>query len=106
MLLRCTACHGGRRREADLDLRTKAGMLAGGKSGPAVVPGKPSESLLIKRIRGEEMPPRRQLVSVSVKPMEAGELALLEAWITAGLPESPLTPDVATAEPDSIGESR
>ena len=39
MLLRCTACHGGRRREADLDLRTKAGMLRGGKSGPAVVPG-------------------------------------------------------------------
>lgn len=102
MLLRCTACHGGRRREADLDLRTKAGMLAGGKSGPAVVPGKPEQSLLVKRIHAQEMPPRRQLVSVSVKPMEADELALLEAWIAAGLPESPLPPDVATVEPDPL----
>jgi mono/diheme cytochrome c family protein len=79
MLLRCAACHGGRRREADLDLRTKAGILKGGKSGPAAIPGKPEESLLVKRIHAEEMPPRRQLVSVSVKPMEAGELKMLEA---------------------------
>jgi mono/diheme cytochrome c family protein len=102
MLLRCTACHGGRRREADLDLRTKAGMLQGGKSGPAVVPGNPEESLLVRRIRAEEMPPRRQLVSVSVKPMEAEELKKLEAWIAAGLPESPVPPDVATTEPDRV----
>lgn len=102
MLLRCTACHGGRRQEAGLDLRTKAGMLKGGKSGPAIVAGKPDESLLIRRIRAEEMPPRRQLVSVSVKPMESGELKKLEAWITAGMPESPLPPDVASTEPDKL----
>jgi hypothetical protein len=102
MLLRCTVCHGGRRKEADLDLRTKEGMLRGGKSGPAVVPGKPEESLLIKRIKAEEMPPRRLLVSVSVKPMEASELKLLERWIAAGLPESPVGPDVATTEPDKV----
>lgn len=102
MLLRCTACHGGRRKEADLDLRTKAGMLRGGKSGPAVIPGKPEESLLIKRIKAEEMPPRRLLVSVSVKPMEATELKMLETWVAEGLPESPIGPDVATTEPDKI----
>ena len=102
MLLRCTACHGGRRREAELDLRTKAGMLRGGKSGPAVIPGKPAESRIIQRIKAEEMPPRRQLVSVSVKPMESGELKTLEAWIAAGLPESPTGPDVATSEPDRL----
>jgi mono/diheme cytochrome c family protein len=102
MLLRCAACHGGRRREADLDLRTKAGILKGGKSGPAAVPGKPEESLLIRRIHAEEMPPRRLLVSVSVKPMESNELKMLEAWIAAGMPESPVGPDVATAEPDVL----
>ncbi len=102
MLLRCTACHGNRRREADLDLRTKTGMLRGGKSGPAVVSGKPDESLLVKRIRAEAMPPRRQLVNVSVKPMEAAELKKLEAWIAAGLPESPTGPDIATTEPDRL----
>jgi len=102
MLLRCTACHGGRRREANLDLRTVAGMLQGGKSGPAVVPGKPDESLIVKRIRAEEMPPRRKLVEVSVKPMEASELAMLETWIAAGMPQSSTGPDVATAEPDPL----
>jgi hypothetical protein len=102
MRLRCTACHGGRRREAELDLRTKASMLRGGKSGPAVVAGKPDESLIIRRIKAEEMPPRRQLVSVSVKPMEAAELQKLESWIASGMPESPIGPDVATNEPDQL----
>jgi hypothetical protein len=102
MLLRCTACHGARRQEAGLDLRTKAGMLKGGKSGPAVVAGKPEESLLVRRIRAEEMPPRRQLVSVSVKPVESGELQKLEAWIAAGLTESNVGPDVATTTPDRL----
>ena len=48
MLLRCTACDGLRRQEGDLDLRTKASMLKGGKSGPAIVPGNPDESLILK----------------------------------------------------------
>lgn len=102
MLLRCTACHGAQRKEAGLDLRTKASMLKGGKSGPAVVPGKPEASLLVKRIRAEEMPPRRQLVRVSVKPMEAHEVKMLEAWIKDGLPESDVKPDVATTGGDPL----
>lgn len=100
--LRCTACHGGRRREADLDLRTVAGLLKGGKSGPAVVSGQPSESLLVKRTKAGEMPPRRQLVSVSVKPMAEVELQRLEAWIRLGLTSSDARPDVATTQPDAL----
>ncbi|MFN8706905.1 MAG: DUF1549 domain-containing protein, partial [Planctomyces sp.] len=87
MLLRCSACHGGRRTEAGLDLRTREGILRGGKSGPAAIPGNPTESLMIRRVHAEEMPPRRLLVSVSVKPMESTELKLLETWIAAGMPE-------------------
>jgi len=102
MLLRCAACHGGRRREGGLDLRTKAAMLTGGKSGSAVVPGQPEASLIIKRIKAGEMPPRRQLVSVSVKPMEPSELKLLETWIRNGLPESRVGPDIATTQPDQL----
>lgn len=85
--LRCVACHGGRRQEAGLDLRTKQSILKGGKSGPAVVPGKPNESLIIQRIKSGKMPPRRKLVSVSVKPMEATERELIEKWIALKLPE-------------------
>ncbi len=78
MLLRCTVCHGLRRQEAGLDLRSKESMLKGGKSGPAIVLGKPDESLLIKRTRwsrrktaasgrsSRPRPPRRQLCSMPI----------------------------------------
>jgi hypothetical protein len=89
-------------KEADLDLRTKAAMLRGGKSGPAIVPGKPEESLLIRKIRSEEMPPRRRVVEVSIKPIEPAEVAVLERWIAAGALESTIGPDIATTEPDPL----
>lgn len=100
--LRCTACHGLRRQEAELDLRSKASILKGGKSGPAMVLGNPAESLIIKRLRAEEMPPRKQMKSVSVRPMQAPEIELLERWIAQGAPESTVPPDVATTEPDPL----
>ena len=46
---RCVTCHGGLRKEGGLDMRTVASRLKGGKSGPALVAGKPEESLLYKR---------------------------------------------------------
>ncbi|MFO1092770.1 MAG: PSD1 and planctomycete cytochrome C domain-containing protein [Planctomycetaceae bacterium] len=102
LFLRCVPCHGLRKQEGGLDLRTRETLLKGGKSGLAVVAGKPDESLVVQRVRKEEMPPRRQLVAASVKTMEASELQLLEDWIAAGLPESPVGPDVATTEPDRL----
>ena len=102
LLLRCAVCHGLRRQEADLDVRTRASLLRGGKSGPAIVPGNAEGSLLIKRLRAEEMPPRKQLKSVSVKPVRATEVALLVRWIDAGAPESVRLADVATSDPDRL----
>jgi hypothetical protein len=102
LLRRCTACHGLRRQEAGLDLHTRAAMLRGGKSGPAIVPGKPEESLVLKKIRAEEMPPRQRLVEASVKPMEATETELLARWIALGAPEVAIEPDVATTTPDPL----
>jgi len=86
MMLRCTVCHGPRKQEGELDLRTRASMLRGGKSGPAMVPGKPGESLILKKIHAGEMPPRRKVVAASVKPMEPREIALLTKWIELGAP--------------------
>src|SRR5207249_4276243 len=71
LLRRCTVCHGLHRREAGLDLRTKASIVRGGNSGPAIMAGKPDESLVIKKIRTGRMPPRERLVEASVKPIEA-----------------------------------
>lgn len=102
MLLRCTVCHGLRKREAGLDLRSKAGMLAGGKSGPAIVPGKPEESLILQKINGGEMPPRRRVVEVSIKPMEPAEIEVLARWIAQGAPEAA---DPVAAADDAVTDA-
>lgn len=100
--LRCTVCHGTREQKGGLDLRSQAAMLKGGKTGPAIVPGKPAESLLLKRIHAGEMPPNRELVNYSVKPMETAEIALLTKWIEQGAQADPLPPSVVTSENDPL----
>jgi hypothetical protein len=65
LLLRCTVCHGARKQEGELDLRSRASMVRGGKSGPAFVPGKPDESLMLKRIRTGECSPQPRLIEES-----------------------------------------
>jgi Protein of unknown function (DUF1549)/Protein of unknown function (DUF1553)/Planctomycete cytochrome C len=102
LLRRCTVCHGHRRAEAGLDLRTRASMLLGGKSGPAIVPGKPDDSLLLQRVHAGEMPPLERLVDASVKPMTPSEITILRDWIAAGAPEIDRPEDVAGAEPDRL----
>jgi hypothetical protein len=106
MLRRCTVCHGPRTREADLDLRSRSAMLKGGKSGPALVPGRPGDSLLIQKIRAGEMPPLRRVVEVSVKPIETAETELLAQWIELGAPEAPASPDSIISDPDPLVSNR
>ena len=53
-------CHGAGKLEGGLDLRGDPTMLKGGDSGPAVVLGKPEESLLVQRIESGEMPPGKK----------------------------------------------
>ncbi len=89
LYLRCTICHGVRQREAGLSLHDRASMLQGGKSGPALEPGKPDESLILKRTRSGECPPRERLIEASVKPMEPAEIERLARWIALGAPEAP-----------------
>ena len=90
--LRCAKCHGKRRQEAGLDLRTLAARLKGGKSGPALVPGDPENSLLFQRIVREEMPPTDMLFESQVRPPIESEVEVLRKWIAGGaLPEPPLS---------------
>jgi mono/diheme cytochrome c family protein len=102
LLRHCTVCHGPHRQHAGLDLRTKAAMLRGGKSGPAIVPSKPDESRVIQICRAGQMPPRERLVEASVKPIEPAEIDTLAKWIAAGAPEIAVAPDVATTTPDPL----
>ena len=50
---RCFKCHSDKssKSQGGLKLDTRAAMLAGGDSGPAVVAGKPADSALIKAVR-------------------------------------------------------
>jgi cytochrome c553 len=100
LLQHCTVCHGARKKEGGLDLRSRAAMLKGGKSGPALLPGHPEASLLTQKIERGQMPPWSQTFKVSVKPMTAGELGRLKQWIAGGAPETPLDPDLAAGIPD------
>ena len=55
-----------------LRLDSRTGALAGGESGPAVVPGKPEDSLLVEAIRydGREMPPDGRLDKKEIAALE------------------------------------
>jgi len=79
----CVACHGEERPRARLRLDTAEAALAGGVSGPVVVPGEPEESELYLAVIGEgatdPMPLNRPALAES-------EIATLKAWIAAGAP--------------------
>ena len=53
----CVVCHGGSDPQAELDLRTEASILKGGKSGPGVVLGSAERSLVISKVVSGIMPP-------------------------------------------------
>lgn len=81
----CLPCHNRTTTKADLLLETPADMLRGGESGPALVPGKASESLLFRLSTHEakpRMPPKDNKVNaVNLTPAELG---LLATWIDQG----------------------
>ena len=52
----CLRCHGPEKHKADLRLDSREAVLKGGESGPALVPGKPGDSLLLKLVRHADDP--------------------------------------------------
>ena len=90
----CYKCHSvdAKRLEAGLLLDSRASQLRGGDSGPAIVPGKADQSLLIQAVRYEdfEMPPKGKL--------PAKDVATLVRWIQMGAPWP------SEAEPVAAGE--
>jgi mono/diheme cytochrome c family protein len=77
----CVSCHGAKETKSRLRLDTAGGAIRGGSSGPAIVPGKASESLLIDAIKGingaTRMPQKGPALT-------AKQIALLAAWIDQG----------------------
>ena len=81
----CYSCHSAeaKKLKGGLLLDSKAGILKGGDSGPALVPGKPGESLLIKALRhlsdDLKMPPKGKLADEVI--------ADFAKWIDMGAPD-------------------
>ena len=80
---RCGDCHGSETRESGLRLDTRKGIERGGDFGPVVLPGKPDQSELLRRVTTDNeekaMPPDGDR-------LEDEEVALLREWIAAGAP--------------------
>ena len=81
----CYKCHSSKaaKLKGGLALDSKDRALKGGNTGPAIVPSKPEESLLLQAIRHSdpdlEMPPEEKKLPEEV-------IANFEKWIKAGAP--------------------
>ncbi len=79
----CYRCHASsaEKTQGGLLLDTREGLLEGGDSGPALLPGKPDDSLLLSALRHEsfEMPPDKRL--------DAAVIEKFEQWIRRGAPD-------------------
>src|SRR5688572_15900716 len=75
----CFSCHGPQKQQSGLRLDSRAALIKGGDQGPAIVPGKPEDSLLLEAVRHEglKMPPKQKL--------RAEEVDALAQWVRMGV---------------------
>ena len=81
----CLACHNATDAESDFVAESPAEMIQGGLQGPAIVPGKPDESLLLAVAAHQfepMMPPADN--DVGATPLSPSELGLVKLWIEQG----------------------
>jgi mono/diheme cytochrome c family protein len=104
LVSRCLACHGPDEQEGGLRLDSRPAALKGGERGPAIIPAKPAESLLIRAVKHEKheyaMPPKEKLADA--------DIALLERWIREGAhwPEKSSPSPMPNAAPgERIGDA-
>jgi hypothetical protein len=96
LVARCVKCHGGKRTEGEFDLAERAGLLKGGAAGPAILPGRAKDSLLVKLINHQKEP---KMPHNAAKMPEA-EIAALVNWIELGAPyDTPLVDRKAAGPP-------
>lgn len=81
---KCYSCHssGAAKIKGGLRLDSRVGLLKGGNSGPAIVPGQPGESALLRAIAYTDdfsrMPPREKLPDAVI--------ADFRRWVAMGAP--------------------
>ncbi|WP_010586750.1 PSD1 and planctomycete cytochrome C domain-containing protein [Schlesneria paludicola] len=79
---KCHKCHGADKQWGSLRLDSRETILTGGDSGPAIAPGAPGESLLIRAVSHTDdnvkMPPKEKLTDQ--------QIADLTRWVSMGAP--------------------
>ncbi len=82
----CLPCHNQTRAKGSLNLETPSTMVRGGDTGPAMAPGKPSESLLLRtaahQVEDLVMPPAEN--KANARNLTPDELGLISLWISQG----------------------
>jgi hypothetical protein len=83
LVKQCYECHsaGAKKLGGKLLLDAPSEMIAGGESGPALVPGLPDESLIIRALRYQdpEMPPKKRLSDPVIEDFVT--------WVKMGAPD-------------------
>ncbi len=77
MFQKCTGCHGAGTQSGGLNLASYQSALAGGASGPGIVPGNPDGSEIVKK----------QAAGNHFAQFTDQELSIIRQWIQAGAPE-------------------
>ncbi len=101
---RCFKCHSAsaKKQKGGLLLDGRAALLKGGDGGPAVVPGRPDDSLLVKAVRYQseslQMPPDGKLPE--------RDIAALEDWVRRGAAFPGPATAVTAKAPPSLVEGR
>ena len=78
---RCTKCHGGERIEGDFVLNSYADLMAGGESGPVIVPGDADNSYLAQLLLDQKMPKRGPKLTPP-------QVEIVISWINQGAEEN------------------
>lgn len=76
----CLTCHSAAIKSGGLNLETYDGLITGGRTGPAVVPGHGKESLIIQHLTGEVLP---QMPN-GLPPLPDTDIATIRLWIDQG----------------------
>ena len=80
---RCLGCHNDSKRKGKFSMASRDALLKGGGKGPAVVPGNPAASRLLRLITAKDgkasMPKKKE-------PLSEAEVEAVREWIKAGAP--------------------
>ncbi len=90
----CYECHSSAKKKSGLVLDTRDGLLKGGASGPAIVPGQPDSSLLLQALRHTH--PTLKMPKNGAK-LDARILANFAEWIRQGAPDPRVGPSTPSA---------